>query len=78
MTLYGDRDEVIPAAPTLKMLGELPEDPVPAVKAFYANGYHMLLRDLQAKTVLQDIAAWIKHPDQPLPSGADRRTSALL
>ena len=40
--------------------------------AAYTSGYHMLLRDLQAKVVLGDIAAWIGDPGGPLPSGADR------
>jgi hypothetical protein len=38
----------------------------------------MLLRDLQAEVVLADVVAWIKHPEHPLPSGADRRAQALL
>jgi alpha-beta hydrolase superfamily lysophospholipase len=71
LALYGEKDEVIPAAPTYKMLNELPNEPVPAVKALYAKGYHMLLRDLEAKLVLNDIASWIKNPSAPLPSGAD-------
>ncbi len=46
--------------------------------AYYENGFHMLLRDLQAETVLGDIAAWIAAPAAPLPSGADRETGELL
>ncbi len=33
----------------------------------------MLLRDLEADIVLNDIVHWIEHPAAPLPSGADRR-----
>ena len=40
--------------------------------ARYQAGFHMLLRDLQAATVLADIAAWIGDPATALPSGADR------
>ena len=36
----------------------------------------MLLRDLQAATVLADIAAWIGDPATVLPSGADRAITA--
>lgn len=72
LVLYGDKDEVIPAVPIFEMLATLPDDPVPVVKALYAKGYHMLLRDLEAKEVLLDVAAWIKQPlGTPLPSGAD-------
>jgi hypothetical protein len=44
--------------------------------AIYENGYHMLLRDLQAETVWTDIAAWITDRAQPLPSGSDIRATA--
>ena len=36
----------------------------------------LLLRDLQAATVLTDIAAWIGDPVTALPSGADRAMNA--
>ena len=38
----------------------------------------MLLRDLQARTVWVDIAAWITDPGAPLPSGADERAATIL
>lgn len=78
LVMYGEHDEIVPATPTYQMMASLPDNPVPQVKAVYANGYHMLLRDLQAKVVLGDIVAWIKHRDRPLPSGADRRAEQLL
>jgi alpha-beta hydrolase superfamily lysophospholipase len=78
LVLYGEHDEVVPAEPTYRMMASLPSNPVPQVKAVYANGYHMLLRDLQAKVVLTDIAAWIRHPGQPLPSRADQRAGEVL
>jgi alpha-beta hydrolase superfamily lysophospholipase len=66
---YGQNDQVIPKEPTLRMLGAMS----PAVRrAFYANGYHMLLRDLQAEKPLADIAAWIADHNAPLPYGTDR------
>ncbi len=54
--LYGDNDQVIPAAPTKAVVAEL-NDKV-SVRD-YPHGYHMLLRDLEGKGVWQDIAAWI-------------------
>ncbi|PKU25234.1 alpha/beta hydrolase [Telmatospirillum siberiense] len=72
LALYGDKDEVVPAEPTFRVFKALPKDPVPPVRAFYPNGYHMLLRDLQAKVVLDDIASWIRNRQAPLPSEADR------
>ncbi|MCI0668233.1 MAG: lysophospholipase [Methylococcaceae bacterium] len=78
--LYGEKDEIIPKAPILKTLQSLPtqDKSGPVHVAFYENGYHMLLRDLQAPVLLRDIAAWIESPKAPLPSGADRRGLAKL
>jgi hypothetical protein len=38
----------------------------------------MLLRDLQARVVLDDIAHWIADPRAPLPSGAEAHALARL
>jgi alpha-beta hydrolase superfamily lysophospholipase len=65
--LYGAKDQIIPRASAVKAARSLPPD---ARTALYANGYHMLLRDLQAETVWRDIAAFIRDPDAPFPSGA--------
>ena len=43
--------------------------------AYYANGYHMLLRDLQRETVWRDILTWMSDPDGPLPSGAEEQAA---
>jgi len=77
LILYGSRDEIILRDPTEMMLSRLPGVPPNRRRtAIYDAGYHMLLRDLQAETVWQDIAAWIADPSQPLPSGAGRRLPA--
>ncbi|MFZ4855302.1 MAG: alpha/beta hydrolase [Desulfuromonadaceae bacterium] len=65
---YGENDQVIPKQPTLLMLEKMP---VTTRKAFYKNGYHMLLRDLQGEKPLADIVAWIDNHNQPLPYGSD-------
>jgi alpha-beta hydrolase superfamily lysophospholipase len=77
--LYGEHDEVIPREPTYAMLSRLPQDGrARHTEALYETGWHMLLRDLEAEIVLDDIAHWIEHPDRPLPSGADRRMTEEL
>lgn len=68
LVLYGERDEIIPPRATCRMLAELAS---PARVAVYPNGYHMLTRDLGARTVLEDMAAWLADPAAPLPSGND-------
>ncbi|HBA73574.1 MAG TPA: alpha/beta hydrolase [Geobacter sp.] len=65
---YGKKDQVIPREPTLLMLGKMSKA---TRKAFYAEGYHMLLRDLQAEKPLADIVAWVTDHDNPLPNGRD-------
>ena len=75
--LYGDRDEVIPSEPTRRFLAALPPDE-PRRVAFYAEGYHMLLRDLQAEVVRRDVEAWVANPEAALPSGADQHAAAAL
>ena len=46
--------------------------------ALYEEGFHMLLRDLQAATVWKDMAAWIINRTAPLPSKADRSSLETL
>jgi alpha-beta hydrolase superfamily lysophospholipase len=70
LILYGTRDEVVPKDPTLDMMSRLPRDNRHQI-AIYSRGYHMLLRDLQAESVLADIFSWITAPARPLPSRAD-------
>lgn len=60
LILYGEHDEIIPREPTDRMLATLPRGDKGQHKVvFYKNGYHMLLRDLQAEKVWSDIAEWI-------------------
>lgn len=74
LILYGRKDEIVPDNPTFAMIKRLPEhNPPMHTVAVYSKGYHMLMRDLQAQTVIDDALAWMEHPDKPLPSGADRR-----
>ncbi len=78
LLLYGDKDQLIPWPPTRRFWEALPEVPpelAPEASghrsfAYYENGWHMLLRDLQAEVVTADVASWILAPDAALPSGA--------
>jgi alpha-beta hydrolase superfamily lysophospholipase len=77
--LYGERDEIVPKKPTELMIAHLP----PAARgtrriAWYANGYHMLMRDLDGAVVMADIAGWIASRQAPLPSGADLYAETVL
>lgn len=79
LLLYGKKDEIIPPEPTqLFVQNLLAHQPDQKTIALYDNGYHMLLRDLQAPLIWNDIARWILDHPANLPSGADRNGSQLV
>ncbi len=79
LMLYGEKDEIIPKAPTYAFLQQfLQTDAANKTVAIYQDGYHMLLRDLHASTAWKDIATWINASSDKLPSGADNRAQQLL
>jgi alpha-beta hydrolase superfamily lysophospholipase len=79
LLLYGAKDEVIPEGPSLQLWRDLPEAARGRQRrALYEDGWHMLLRDLEAEVVLGDIAHWIADPRAPLPSGAEAKALAQL
>ena len=79
LLLYGEKDEVVPWEPTRDVWNSLPNGiEGPQRAALYENGWHMLLRDLQAETVLTDIREWLRSPLAPLPSGADNNAQQAL
>ncbi len=69
LVLYGARDELIPRAPVEQMLARLA---APHRVAVYPDGWHMLLRDLQAEVVWRDVAAYVLDPTAAQPSGLER------
>ena len=62
--LYGDKDEVVPAEPTRKVMAALGE---PKQIRTYPEGFHMLLHDRQRETVFKDILRWIEVRPQATP-----------
>ncbi len=79
LLLYGEKDEIIPMQPTQEFLKNMTtKGKNQYIIAFYENGYHMLLRDLQASVLWNDINAWISSSSSPLPSGADKRAEQLF
>jgi acylglycerol lipase len=77
LLMYGAHDEVVPREPLAVFTAALPPDPARRRRlAYYADGYHLLMRDLEAATVAADIASWIIDRQAPLPSRADRVETA--
>jgi len=73
--LYGRNDQIVPAAPTYRVMGRIRAERRLVV---YENGYHMLLRDLQRETVWTDILTWIDDRTAPLPSGEEVDDASAL
>jgi alpha-beta hydrolase superfamily lysophospholipase len=66
LVLYGAKDELI-LPPAVE---EAVADLGPCGRtAYYPQGWHMLLRDLQAETVWRDVLAFLDDPEARLPSG---------
>lgn len=80
LLLYGDRDDIIPKEAIYAFLKRFYSSGSEGkTVGFYTQGYHLLLRDLQAQIVWKDIAAWIvAHGAAKLPSGADDKAKAQL
>lgn len=77
LVLVGARDALVPGGAMARMLASLPAAPGTDRRriAVYENGWHLLLRDLDAARVRADVAHWMlaRHDSAgaPLPSGAD-------
>ena len=64
--LYGFNDDIIPKSPTFLAASRLrPTDRT----GYYRDGYHLLLNDLQAWRVWDDVEGFIRDPNAPLASG---------
>ena len=70
LLMYGAHDELVPKEATLTTWRALPRGPHEL--AFYPNGWHLMMRDLDREVPIGDAIAWIREPAAPLPSGADR------
>jgi hypothetical protein len=69
----------VPKTPTELFVAHLPYGLRATRKiAWYADGYHMLLRDLEGPVVWRDVESWIADHRATLPSGADRMASEVL
>ena len=79
LVMYGSREDVLPDGAVVAALRRMPPaDAGGPMVAVYPQGYHMLLRDLGAEAVLDDIAAWIADPAAALPSGSDGLAQSVI
>ena len=71
--LYGAHDQIIPKEAAFKAAAKLkPTDR----SAYYANGWHLMMRDHQGPIVWKDILSFIGDPAGPLPSRAPKIPTA--
>ena len=68
LILFGNKDEIVPVEPVEAVVARL-RGPKRFVR--YADGWHMLVRDLQRERVYADMATWIKDTSAQLPSGEE-------
>ncbi|HLY56361.1 MAG TPA: alpha/beta fold hydrolase [Stellaceae bacterium] len=79
LLLYGAHDEVIPEDAMRELIARLPGRASGRQRvAYYRDGWHMLLRDLEYPVVAEDVIHWIADPGAPLPSGADKAGDAFV
>lgn len=76
LLMYGADDQIIQAVPMQRAL-ERAGSPQTLRTAYYADGYHILNRDLQAEVVYRDVAAFVRGAPGPLPSAAPPVLEAL-
>jgi alpha-beta hydrolase superfamily lysophospholipase len=75
LILSGRRDQLVPPAAAAAAWAKL----APGIRrAFYPNGYHLLLRDRDRALVIADILSWLQNPDAWLPSAADVAAGAWV
>jgi alpha-beta hydrolase superfamily lysophospholipase len=71
--LYGAHDQIIPKEAALPAAARL--KPIDR-SAYYAKGWHLMMRDKQGPVVWGDILTFIRDPAAPLPSGAPKIPTA--
>ena len=72
--LYGAHDNLVPQDATLRAVRAL--KPADSTR-YYADGWHLLMRDLKGDLVRQDMVAWLRDPASAPPSGAPPVLQAL-
>ncbi len=73
--LYGGHDDLVPKRATAATWAALRPG---ERRAFYPQGYHLLLRDLDRDKPIGDVIAWMRDPAAALPSGAENAAARWL
>lgn len=73
LVAYGAHDQLVPAAAMAASWRLFPDG---VRRAFYPQGYHLLMRDHDRQAVTDDVASWIFDSERALPSGSDVAAAA--
>jgi alpha-beta hydrolase superfamily lysophospholipase len=73
LALYGGHDMLVPGEAMARAWSRMPAG---ARRAFYPEGYHLLLRDKGREAPIGDVIGWIHEPGDWLPSGSDLAAAA--
>ena len=76
LLLYGAHDQIV-EAPAMRLALQRAGAPANLRTGYYADGWHILNRDLQAEAVFGDVESFLRDPVGPLPSGAPPVAPAL-
>jgi len=77
LLMFGEHEAILDRGAVNKALPHFRDLPPERGRiAIYRGGYHLLLRDFNQYAVYDDMAAWIRDPKAPLPSGADQHGEA--
>jgi alpha-beta hydrolase superfamily lysophospholipase len=72
LLIYGSNDQIIPKKPISHMLKKMAHHQLTRF-SYIPDGYHLLLRDLNAAQTYKNIIDWISTPQNPLPYGETSR-----
>jgi hypothetical protein len=72
LILFGENEDILPETALRQFQLRLPAGRCGLRLATYKSGFHMLLRDLDAETVLEDVVAWAGDARAGLPSGSEK------
>lgn len=68
LLIYGGNDQIIPKKPISYMLKKMAHHQQTRI-SYIPDGYHLLLRDLNAAQSYKNIIGWVSTPQNPLPYG---------
>lgn len=76
LVLYGAHDQIV-EAPAMRLALQRAGNPANLRTGYYAEGWHILNRDLQAEAVFRDVESFLRDPAVTLLSGAQPVLPAL-